>query len=65
MTRVADRFRLDESPHAEGASGVVWGALDETTGRRVAETAPTESDLSLPTTKPQPCQADPSAAKAA
>ncbi len=36
MTRVADRFRLDESPHAEGASGVVWGALDETTGRRVA-----------------------------
>ena len=34
--RVADRFRLDDQPHAEGASGVVWGALDETTGRRVA-----------------------------
>lgn len=36
MTRVADRFRLEDAPHAEGASGVVWGALDETTGRRVA-----------------------------
>lgn len=36
MTRIADRFRLDDQPHAEGASGVVWGALDESTGRRVA-----------------------------